>query len=102
MDWNDSIFTPPPADDEYGFAGWSRELDDSMLADAYYHGVFPWPEEEEVILWFSPPQRGVVRMADHHIPHGTRKELKKKQWQLKIDTAFDRVIDECAAAYRPG
>ena len=41
-------------------------------------------------------------MADHHIPHGTRKELKKKQWQLRIDTAFDQVIDECAAAYRPG
>ena len=102
MDWNDSIFTPPPDDDEYGFAGWSRELDNSMLEDAYRHGVFPWPEEEEIILWFSPPRRGVVRMADHHIPHGTRKELKKKQWQLRIDTAFDQVIDECAASYRPG
>ncbi len=102
MDWSDSIFTPPAPEDEYGFAGWSDDLDTVMLEDAYNHGVFPWPEDEKVILWFSPPVRGVVRIADYHIPHGTRKELKKKNWQLKTDTAFDRVIDECAAAYRPG
>ena len=102
MDWSDSIFTPPAPDDEYGFAGWSNDLDTAMLEDAYFHGVFPWPEEEKVILWFSPPERGVVRIANYHVPHGTRKELKKKNWQLKIDTSFDRVIDECAAAYRPG
>lgn len=102
MDWSDSIFTPPAPDDEYGFAGWSSDLDCAMLEDAYFHGVFPWPEEEKIVLWFSPPQRGVVRIADYRVPHGTRRELKKKKWQLKIDSSFDQVIDECAAAYRPG
>ena len=102
MEWNDSIFNPPSKEDEYGFAGWSHDLDCSMLADAYYHGVFPWPEDERVVLWFSPPRRGVVRIKNFHVPHGTRKELKKKEWILKRDTCFDTVIDECAAAYRPG
>ncbi|MBE6384139.1 MAG: leucyl/phenylalanyl-tRNA--protein transferase [Lentisphaerae bacterium] len=102
MDWSDSIFTPPAPEDEYGFAGWSDDLDTVMLEDAYNHGVFPWPEDEKAILWFSPPVRGVVRISDYHVPHGTRKELKKKNWLLKTDTAFDRVIDECAAAFRPG
>lgn len=104
IDWSDSCFLPPqPAsEDPHGFAGWSEDLDCSMLEDAYYHGVFPWPEDNDIVLWFSPPERGVVRMENFHIPHGTRRELKKKNWHLGIDTAFDRVIEECAAAFRPG
>ena len=104
IDWSDSCFSPPQSaeEDPYGFAGWSHDLDCDMLEDAYYHGIFPWPETDEVILWFSPPERGIVRIENFHIPHGTRRELKKKKWHLNVDTAFDRVIEECAAAYRPG
>lgn len=104
IQWSDSCFSPPQAEteDAYGFVGWSKDLDCDMLADAYYHGVFPWPEEEDIILWFSPPRRGVVRIDDFHIPHGTKRELKKKQWRLETDKAFDTVIESCAAAFRPG
>lgn len=104
IDWTDSIFSPPGPLREApdGIVGWSEDLDCDMLLDAYRHGIFPWPEEESVILWFSPPERAVVRVEDHHVPHGTRRELKKKNFSLRIDTAFDQVIEACAAAYRPG
>ena len=104
MTWDDSIFPAPasPESDPYGFSGWSDDLDCSMLLDAYYHGIFPWPEDEKQILWFSPPRRGVVKIGEFHVPHGVRRELKKKNWQLRIDTAFDQVIEACAAAERPG
>ena len=103
MNWEDSFFPPPRSreEDPYGFVGWSNDLDCDMLKDAYYHSVFPWPEDEKIILWFSPPERGVVKIEDFHIPHGTKRELKKKSWLLTVDTAFDTVIEECAAAYRP-
>lgn len=102
--WEDSIFHPPQPveDDPYGFVGWSEDLNCDMLADAYYHSVFPWPEREDEILWFSPPERGIVRMEKFHIPHGAKRAFKNKKWHLAVDTAFDRVIEECAAAYRPG
>ena len=104
INWNDSCFSPPASEteDPYGFVGWSEDLDTNMLKDAYYHGVFPWPEDENEILWFSPPTRGIVNIEEFHIPHGTVRELKKKKWRLEIDRAFDQVIEECAAAYRPG
>ena len=101
--WEYSIFHPtqPVEDDPYGFVGWSEDLDCSMLADAYYHSVFPWPEKEDEILWFSPPERGIVRIEKFHIPHGARRAFKNRKWRLAVDTAFDTVIEECAAAYRP-
>ncbi|MBR2374450.1 MAG: leucyl/phenylalanyl-tRNA--protein transferase [Lentisphaeria bacterium] len=102
MDWNDSVFSPPESSDPYGYVGWSYDIDTAMLEDAYRHGVFPWPEGEKEILWFSPPERGGVETGKFHIPHGTERELKKKKWHLEIDTVFDQVIDECAASFRPG
>ena len=102
MDWDDSIFSPPEADDPYGYVGWSYKVEPGMLRDAYRHGVFPWPETAQEILWFSPPERGGLHIGSFRIPHGTVRELKKKQWHLRVDTVFDQVIDECAAASRPG
>lgn len=49
------------------------------------------------IGWFSPDPRAVIPLdARFHIPHGLRRVLKRQRFTVTFDTAFDRVIRECA------
>ena len=95
-----SIFPDPrsAADDAVAI---SRSLNCEMLRDAYANGIFPWPFEEESVLWASPRQRGILMLDEFHCPKSFQRELKKLPFIFRIDTAFDAVIRHCAAAERP-
>lgn len=67
-----------------------------VLLDAYTKGVFPMAEEGE-IHWFSPLMRGVIPIDDRfHVPSGLKKRLRKKPFEIRINTAFRKVIKACA------
>jgi leucyl/phenylalanyl-tRNA--protein transferase len=67
------------------------------LLEAYARGVFPMAHDGE-ILWFSPERRGLIPLDSRfHIPHGLRRALKKKPFELRRDTAFREVMLACAA-----
>lgn len=95
-------FPPPATGDSEGILGISRDLNVPLLLDAYYHGIFPWPYEEQTILWCSPKQRGVLPLAEFHIPHRTGRDLKKWNFEFRVDCDFAAVIDGCAETERPG
>lgn len=97
-----SVFPPVETAGEGGALGFTTELDCRMLADAYWHGIFPWPYEKETVLWCSPPARGVLFLDRFHLPRRLRRELKTMPFEFRINTAFDRVIETCAATPRPG
>src|SRR4051812_10884537 len=49
------------------------------------------------IGWFSPDPRAVIPLDERfHVAHGLRRTLKKKHFQVQVDTGFVRVIDKCA------
>ena len=98
----ESLFPPADTAGEGGALGYTSGLDCRMLADAYWHGIFPWPYETETVLWCSPPMRGVLPLDRFHLPRRFRRELKSMPFEFRIDTAFDRVIEACAAAPRAG
>lgn len=95
-----SIFPPAESADEDGILGFTVKVDCKMLLDAYYHGIFPWPYEERSILWASPKVRGVLPIAQFHIPKSFARELKKNTFEVRIDTCFDDVIDACADIHK--
>ena len=99
-----SIFPDPETADENGIVAWSRHLNCDMLADAYRHGIFPWPLGNDVpyIPWASPAERGVLFCDKLHLPHGLKREMKKFRFEFKVDSAFREVITNCAQAARPG
>lgn len=99
-----SLFPPPESADEDGIVALSRGLNCAMLADAYCHGIFPWPfgEDAAYIPWASPEMRGVLFCDELHIPKSLQRELKKPRFTFKVDTAFEEVITNCARAERPG
>lgn len=67
------------------------------LVEAYRHGIFPWFNEGDPVLWWSPDPRTVLAPARVHLSHSLKKRLKKHAFLVTIDAAFERVLDGCAA-----
>ncbi len=78
------------------------DLKPDTLISAYAQGIFPWFNEGEDILWWSPDPRLVVRTARVHISRSMRKALKANDWTLSYDDDFDAVIHHCASVDRGG
>lgn len=66
------------------------------LLEAYAQGVFPMGHEGE-ILWFSPEKRGLIPLDERfHVPHGLKRALKRKPFEVRLDTAFRDTMLSCA------
>ncbi len=67
-----------------------------MLLNAYAQGVFPMGHEGG-IQWFSPERRGLIPLDGRfHIPHGLKRALKRRPFEVRIDTAFRETMLACA------
>jgi len=73
-------------------------LEPDLLLTAYRHGIFPMAVSKRgEIGWFSPDPRAVIPLDDRfHIPHGLRRVLKQKKFEITIDSDFESVIRACA------
>lgn len=87
-----------------GLVAVGGRLDLGTLFQAYYHGIFPWPQEGLPLLWFSPDPRGVLFFDDFHLSDRLEREWKKKasEYEFTFNKAFERVVTECQTQYRPG
>jgi len=47
--------------------------------------------------WFSPDPRGVIPLEGFHVPHGLKRTLKKKPFDIRINSAFSEVIRRCGS-----
>lgn len=71
-------------------------LSGQRLINAYRNGIFPWYNEGEPILWWSPNPRTVLFPNDLIISRSLRKTLRKNSFRFSIDQAFGQVISACA------
>lgn len=78
----------------------------NRLCEAYKEGMFPWFSDGQPILWWSPDPRMVLRTTDFKLHRSLRKTLqifqKDQNCQLRIDSAFEQVIRNCAQSPRKG
>lgn len=95
-------FPPLETADEDGLLAIGGDLEPESLLLAYRSGIFPWPINEEILAWFSPPVRAVVFLNELHISRSLQRELKRGQFETKIDTAFRQVIAQCAEVKNRG
>ncbi|MBF5043601.1 leucyl/phenylalanyl-tRNA--protein transferase [Aggregicoccus sp. 17bor-14] len=95
-------FPPPERADRSGLLAVGGDLRPERLLAAYTRGIFPWYSEGQPLLWHSPDPRFVLEPARLHVGKSLKKTLKRAPYQLRWDTAFERVIDACAEAPRPG
>ncbi|MFC5741131.1 leucyl/phenylalanyl-tRNA--protein transferase [Dyella tabacisoli] len=87
--------------DPNGLLAFGGDLSPQRLLAAYAQGIFPWFNEEDPPLWWSPDPRCVFHTADLQANRSLRRQLAGKSWRLTIDHAFRQVVEACAAP-RPG
>ncbi len=91
-----AMFPPVETADEFGVVCWGGELSPVTLAAAYHQGIFPWPHRGMPMLWFAPPQRALLWCDELHIGSRLRRYLRRANYEIRFDTAFDQVIEACA------
>lgn len=71
-------------------------LDD--LINCYRNGIFPMADnrDDDSLFLVDPPLRGVLPLNALHIPKRLMRTVRQDQYQVKIDTAFNEIIEMCA------
>lgn len=77
-------------------------LSPTRLLNAYRCGIFPWYDEEQPILWWSPDPRTVFATNAVHISRSLRRNMRKGAYAVTLDHAFSEVIGCCANMPRHG
>ncbi len=94
-------FPRPQLADEDGLLAIGGDLRPERLLLAYAHGIFPWYSEGVPILWHSPDPRMVLEIGKVHMSRSLRKAIRRGTYEIKLDTAFRRVVGHCATVDRP-
>jgi len=72
------------------------DLSPQRLIAAYRHGCFPWPQDEQTLLWWSPNPRCVLFVGEMHISRSLAKCLRQQRFCVTFDQDFAAVIKACA------
>jgi leucyl/phenylalanyl-tRNA--protein transferase len=93
-------FPPIEQADENGLLAYGGDLSPERLISAYESGVFPWYEEGQPILWWSPPQRMLLFPERFKVRKSFKQVLRNKGFDWTVDQAFEEVIEQCATVDR--
>ncbi|MGI2261551.1 leucyl/phenylalanyl-tRNA--protein transferase [Shewanella sp. GXUN23E] len=99
LDSGQDQFPPPELalTEPNGLLAIGGDLSVARLSQAYYQGIFPWFNEDDPILWWSPDPRAVFVPGNVHVSRSLLKFIKRMSWRFTINRAFSQVIRECAA-----
>ena len=84
--------------DPDGLLAIGGDLSEKRLLDAYQRGIFPWFNEGQPVLWWSPDQRCILELNEIKISRSLAKCLRKNKFKITYNTAFTKVLEGCAAA----
>ena len=95
-----SILSFPPLEsalaEPNGLLAVGGDLTPERLQLAYRSGIFPWYEDDQPILWWSPDPRSVLFPHKLKISRSLRKTLRRNQFSITFDAAFSEVLHLCA------
>lgn len=83
-----------------GLLAMGGDLSPQRLLAAYRRGIFPWFNEDDPILWWSPDPRMVLRPENFKLSKSLAKVLRTAGFEVRVDTAFLAVMRACAAPER--
>ncbi len=91
-------FRFPPVDfaSPEGLLAIGGDLRAERLLEAYRHGIFPWYNEGQPILWWSPDPRAVLFPKKLRVSRSLKKTLRANPFKVSLDTRFREVIQACA------
>lgn len=76
------------------------EITPQVLLKAYACGIFPMAEsaDDPGLFWIEPELRGILPFDRFHIPRSLKKTLRRNEFTVTVDQAFDEVVEKCAEA----
>lgn len=88
----------PPVDraSAEGLLAVGGDLRPERILAAYCHGIFPWYNEGEPILWWSPDPRAVLFPEKLHLSRSLVRRLRSNIFTVTLDTCFRTVMEQCA------
>ncbi|WP_240793919.1 leucyl/phenylalanyl-tRNA--protein transferase [Antarcticibacterium arcticum] len=87
---------------EDGLLAIGGDLSVKRLLDAYCHGIFPWYEASQPVIWYSPDPRMVLFPHKLKVSKSMRKLIEKEAFRVTFDENFEAVINNCASISREG
>jgi leucyl/phenylalanyl-tRNA---protein transferase len=96
------IFPHPDEANEEGLLAVGGDLSPQRLVMAYAQGIFPWYNQNEPILWWSPNPRMVLYPGEFKVSKSLKQVLRNGRFSVKTDSCFARVVDQCSGVNRPG
>jgi leucyl/phenylalanyl-tRNA--protein transferase len=84
-----------------GLVSVGGDLSPERLIATYRRGIFPWYEDGQPVLWWCPDPRTVFDGCRVHVSRSLQRTLKRGDFTCTMDTAFEQVIDACAAPRMP-
>ena len=101
--YDEPLFFPKPLD-RTGVCAVTEKLPLHLLYSAYLQGVFPWFDETEgePVVWYNPDPRFCIQTQDFHVPKSIDRFLKHTPYTYTMDKCFERVMEGCRDAVRPG
>ena len=82
--------------DPNGLLAIGGDLSTTRLLSAYRQGIFPWYNPDEPILWWCPDPRTVLRPDELHVSRSFGKAVRRGDYALTLDRAFQSVLQACA------
>jgi leucyl/phenylalanyl-tRNA--protein transferase len=92
----DLSFPPVEQASPEGLLAIGGDLRAERLLEAYRHGIFPWYNEDQPILWWSPDPRTVLFPKNLHISRSLKRSLRPGIFRVTLDTCFHDVMQHCA------
>jgi len=94
------VFPPVEMASTEGILAFGGDLQPQRLMLAYQSGIFPWYNEGEPIIWYSPDMRMVLFPEELYISKSMRRLMAKNEFILTWNKAFEQVIDQCQKSPR--
>lgn len=91
-------FRFPPVDraSPEGLLAVGGDLCPERLLEAYRQGIFPWYNDGQPVLWWSPDPRAVLFPNKLHVSRSLKRSLRSHVFTVTLDTSFRNIMEQCA------
>lgn len=96
LDKYSHIFPNPLDACDEGLLAYGGDLNPNRVIKAYSCGIFPWFNEDDPILWWSPNPRCVLELDEFKVSKSLEKTINKNIFEVKFNYDFSQTINECA------
>lgn len=95
---HDLHFPPVDRASPEGLLAVGGDLCPERLLEAYRRGIFPWYNDDQPILWWSPNPRAVLFPNKLHVSRSLKRRLRPAVFTVTLDTSFRTIMEQCAGA----